>query len=100
VWNEKSNQELFTVFEKPVDSIKRVFSTFNYIFNTEKEGVCLLTIKDLASNRFSIHHLFKAENGYSLRNDKLDLQVTHSNLIIAAINNKFIKVMEVNLVGK
>jgi hypothetical protein len=62
VWNEQTNQKLFTVYDKRSNSIKRVLSSFNYIFNTDFEGVHLLTIKDLASNRFSLHHLFEADN--------------------------------------
>jgi hypothetical protein len=64
----------------------------------------------LATNRFSIHHLFEAYDDVCFtRNGCLDLQVTHSSLIIAAtheiettrrpgeVNKLIIKLMEVEL---
>jgi hypothetical protein len=60
VWNEQTDQELFRVYERSVDSIKRVVSTNSYIILTKFEGVKLLTIEELATNRFSLHHLFEA----------------------------------------
>jgi len=60
VWNEQTDQELFRVYERNVNSIKRVISTKSFIIHTAYEGVKLLTIKDLATNQFSLHHLFEA----------------------------------------
>ena len=108
VWNEQTDQELFTVYNNRVVSIKRVLSTSSFIIRTSKEGVKLLSIKDIATKQFSLHNLLEANDVISIYPESLDLQVTHSNVIIAAAHKiqiegrgikLSIKLMEVDLAG-
>ena len=82
-WNEQTNTELFSVHYYSVTNIKRILSTNSFIIKTHnEEGVYLLTIKDLATEKFSLHCLF--DNKSSLSYEDLDIHVTYSSLIIAA----------------
>jgi hypothetical protein len=73
-----------------------------------RRGVKLLTIKDLAEELFSVHDLFEAEYCLIPINQSIDLQITESNVIIAAhhfekidnIKKLSIKLMEVDIAHK
>ena len=55
--------------------IKRVMNTQSYIFNTENEGVKILTIDDLKSKKFSYKVFLETEKlkGFALFSDSLQL---------------------------
>lgn len=62
-----------------------------FIIKTVLQGVKLLTIDDLESKKFSLKLLFEAEEGeYGNFSDSLQLQITHSDIVIAATQNIYV----------
>ena len=45
------------ISDGPVDSMKRVMTTDNYILKKRNEGLKLLTINDSESKQFTLQHL-------------------------------------------
>jgi MoaA/NifB/PqqE/SkfB family radical SAM enzyme len=85
-WNEQTDTELFSVFWDWVRSIKRVLTTNRFIITTQEKGVKLLSIKDVATNQFSLDILFEVYPDDYFRHapGKFDIQVTHSKLLMAS----------------
>ena len=46
------------ISDGPIDSMKRVMNTDNYILKKRNDGLKLLTINDLKSKQFTVQHLF------------------------------------------
>ena len=64
VWDEQKEQEMCQISVDPLSSIKRVINTNNYILKTKKNGLKLLTIRDLELKKITIQHLLDViENG-------------------------------------
>lgn len=71
--------------DKDVLSIMRVIpNSTSFVINIKDEGVKLITIKDMKSNQWSLHTLFKAINFSRITKDSLHVKVTQSHLTIAA----------------
>jgi hypothetical protein len=58
-----------------------------YIIKTWREGVKVLTINELKSNKYSIHTLLDNKDGWN-RTDSLGLLASDSHIIIAATQNE------------
>jgi hypothetical protein len=61
-------------------------STDYFILKTDNNGLKLLTVNDLPSNQFTIEDLLEAkdEGNYT---DSLQVQITPSQIVIAAVHN-------------
>jgi hypothetical protein len=61
-------------------------TTDYFILKTENSGLKLLTVNDLPSNQFTIEDLLEAkdEGNYT---DSLQVQITPSQIVIAAVHN-------------
>jgi len=61
-------------------------STDYFILKTDNNGLKLLIVNDLASNQFTIEDLLEAkdEGNYT---DSLQVQITPSQIVIAAVHN-------------
>jgi hypothetical protein len=67
-----------------VYSIKKVKTTNIYIIKTRIYGVKVLTIDDLKTHQFSLKLLFEAKEDYMYIADSLQIQITPSDIVIAA----------------
>jgi hypothetical protein len=95
VWNEKTAYKLFKISNESIFSMRRVMNSSHYIVKTADEGLKLLTINDMESKLFSLQNLLEADEFIYL-NDNLQLQITHSHIVIATTHIKnSIKVMNV-----
>ena len=56
---------MFQISDGPIDSIKRVISTDNYILRKRNDGLKLLTINDLESKKFTVEHLLDVKDFYN-----------------------------------
>ena len=90
VWNEQTNQQLFQICQDIVCSIKRVGNTNTYIIKTKKNGLKLLTIKNLKTAQFSLQHLLEAkEEVYWTYTDSLQVSYApNSHIVIATTQNE------------
>jgi hypothetical protein len=61
VWAEQAENQLFVVLTDCVQSIKRLLAYTTFVIKTQKEGVKLLTIKDIKSQEYSIKGLLEVE---------------------------------------
>ena len=84
----------------------RVLTSNNYIIKTSKEGIKLLTIDDLKSQKFSLRPLLKANEVYYNSTGSLQLEITPPYFVIATTQNvevngglwkRSIKVMKVKV---
>jgi hypothetical protein len=64
VWDEEKDQELFSISDDMVFSIKRVMNTNNFIIKTEQQGVKVVTLDDLKSKEFSLKVLLEAKEEF------------------------------------
>ena len=89
VWNEKTDQELFQICKETLFSIKRILTTNTFIIKTYKNGIKILTIKNLKTSEFSLQDLLDAKDTDWNTTDSLQVQyVANSHLVIAAAQNE------------
>jgi hypothetical protein len=50
VWDEQTDQEMFDICKDTVFSIKRILNSNSYVIKTYKNGIKLLTIKNLKTS--------------------------------------------------
>ena len=90
VWKEQTDQQLFKVCQDQVFSIKRVLTTNTYIIKTEKNGLKLLSIKNLKTSKFLLQDLLKAaeEDKWNYTCSLQVSYVTDSHLMIITTQNE------------
>jgi hypothetical protein len=89
LWNEQTDQLLSEICGGGVFSIKRVITTNNYLIKTY-EGVKVVTINDLMPLKFSVQHLLDSKDTWVIPTDSLQIQITNSQITIAATQNEHI----------
>jgi hypothetical protein len=104
VWDLHKDQELCQLTEAWAFSIRRVMSS--YIIKTKKEGVKILTFKDMQAERYSLQSLFEGGStgeNWSNYTDGVHAVVGESQIVVACTLNekvegrrkKSIKVMQI-----
>jgi dynactin complex subunit len=87
LWNEQTETQLFQISNDTAYSIKRFMSSNKFIVKTHANGVKVLTINELKSNKYSLQTLLDNKDGSNMT-DSLGLLASDSQIIIAATQNE------------
>ena len=88
IWDQQKEQKMYHFGEGNVLSIKRVMNTDNYILKRHTHGVKLLTINDLEQKKFTVQHMLDVEDNSIASTDCIQVDITPSQIVIAAVQNE------------